>query len=248
MSPFIPKAARRAFTLIELLVVIAIISLLAAILFPVFGRVRENARRATCQSNMKQIGMAFAQYAQDYDEYLPLNNGGTAATTQTVWDSAIGPYLGYKVTPTANFNKPPMLLRCPSDPIVLAQANINAGQFLQSYGMPNPTVATFAAGVMKDKVVVGTEWFWPSRKLSEISSPAATLGLVEYPSITNYVGTLRLVGSPVVQQTEWGPSHFDGWNYLFCDGHVKWLNPEQTVGVTGTLASPRGYWTIADND
>ena len=48
--------ARRGFTLIELLVVIAIIAILAAILFPVFARARENARKATCQSNLRQIG------------------------------------------------------------------------------------------------------------------------------------------------------------------------------------------------
>ena len=61
-----------AFTLIELLVVIAIIAILAAILFPVFGRARENARRSSCQSNMKQVGIALMQYTQDYDERLPL--------------------------------------------------------------------------------------------------------------------------------------------------------------------------------
>ncbi|HEX8464866.1 MAG TPA: DUF1559 domain-containing protein [Abditibacterium sp.] len=58
-------AARRAFTLIELLVVIAIIALLSAILFPVFGRVREGGRTATCSSNLKQLGLAFTQYVQD---------------------------------------------------------------------------------------------------------------------------------------------------------------------------------------
>lgn len=58
----------RAFTLIELLVVIAIIVILAAILFPVFARDRENARRTSCLSNVKQMGLAMMQYVQDYDE------------------------------------------------------------------------------------------------------------------------------------------------------------------------------------
>src|SRR5687767_12986157 len=65
------NTGKRAFTLIELLVVIAIIAILAAILFPVFARARENARKTSCQSNLKQIGLAIAQYAQDYDERLP---------------------------------------------------------------------------------------------------------------------------------------------------------------------------------
>ena len=65
------RVSHQGFTLIELLVVIAIISILAAILFPVFSHVRENARRATCQSNLKQIGLAFDQYTQDNDEAYP---------------------------------------------------------------------------------------------------------------------------------------------------------------------------------
>lgn len=63
--------SRRAFTLIELLVVIAIIAILAAILFPVFAQAREKARQAMCISNEKQLGLAFLQYEQDYDEMLP---------------------------------------------------------------------------------------------------------------------------------------------------------------------------------
>ena len=59
---------KRAFTLIELLVVIAIIAILAAILFPVFAKAREKARQSSCQSNLKQIGVALLQYNQDYDE------------------------------------------------------------------------------------------------------------------------------------------------------------------------------------
>ena len=64
------RTIRQAFTLIELLVVIAIIAILAAILFPVFARARENARRSSCQSNLKQIGLGMIQYAQDYDEKI----------------------------------------------------------------------------------------------------------------------------------------------------------------------------------
>ena len=66
------KCTRKGFTLIELLVVISIISLLAAILFPVFARARENARRASCLSNLKQIGLGFMMYTQDYDGCFPL--------------------------------------------------------------------------------------------------------------------------------------------------------------------------------
>jgi len=65
--------SKRGFTLIELLVVIAIIAILAAILFPVFARARENARKATCQSNLKQIATGLTMYAQDYDEIFATN-------------------------------------------------------------------------------------------------------------------------------------------------------------------------------
>src|SRR5688500_15553661 len=86
------------FTLIELLVVIAIIALLAAILFPVFSRARENARRASCQSNLNQIGIAAAQYSQDFDETICpaiINPNGTATLfpAHPVYIDILQPYV-----------------------------------------------------------------------------------------------------------------------------------------------------------
>ena len=71
---------KHGFTLIELLVVIAIIGILASILFPVFARARENARRSSCASNLKQIGMGLLQYSQDYDETLVAYGYGEPST------------------------------------------------------------------------------------------------------------------------------------------------------------------------
>ena len=80
-------SSKKAFTLIELLVVIAIIAILAAILFPVFARARENARRASCQSNLKQIGLGLIQYSQDYDEQLTPAWSGSNTFPGTTNDS-----------------------------------------------------------------------------------------------------------------------------------------------------------------
>jgi prepilin-type N-terminal cleavage/methylation domain-containing protein len=116
------KKSAGGFTLIELLVVVAIISLLAAILFPVFARARENARRASCLSNMKQIGLGFMMYVQDYDGRFPFaayhpiggsnqpvnlqtdtsypgyvighyNNSGATLTRYITWMDMIYPYV-----------------------------------------------------------------------------------------------------------------------------------------------------------
>src|ERR1700757_3966218 len=83
---------RAGFTLIELLVVIAIIAILAAILFPVFAKVREKARQTSCLSNEKQIGLALMQYTQDYDESTPA--WVRSSTSGNVyWEQQVAPYV-----------------------------------------------------------------------------------------------------------------------------------------------------------
>jgi len=91
------REGHSGFTLIELLVVIAIIALLAAILFPVFQTARENARRASCQSNLKQLGLGIVQYTQDNDELLPIavypGYYSSGTYTSVTWRTVIYPYV-----------------------------------------------------------------------------------------------------------------------------------------------------------
>lgn len=84
---------RKGFTLIELLVVIAIIAILAAILFPVFARAREKARQTSCLSNAKQMGLAYAMYAQDFDDRGPCYDYVAGGTWRMSWDALLYNYV-----------------------------------------------------------------------------------------------------------------------------------------------------------
>jgi prepilin-type N-terminal cleavage/methylation domain-containing protein/prepilin-type processing-associated H-X9-DG protein len=131
------KYSLKAFTLIELLIVIAIIAILAAILFPVFGRARENARRSSCQSNLKQVGLGLMQYTQDYDEYFPRTYFGVggrgvndAANSMRTWNDVIFPYV-----------KSEEIFVCPSAP------DSGNGNTLREY--KNPDLAGYSFSTMQ---------------------------------------------------------------------------------------------------
>jgi prepilin-type N-terminal cleavage/methylation domain-containing protein/prepilin-type processing-associated H-X9-DG protein len=202
-----------AFTLIELLVVIAIIGILAAILFPVFGRARENARRSTCQSNLKQIGLGIVQYGQDYDGMLmpvgtgsPTNSSGGPGGRGS-WAQRIYPYV-----------KNVQIFVCPSN--IYAPIPRDAALTIPPY---YPAVnGGYAAN-----------WHYLSNredspnKESIVEKPALKILVAENKS--GEVGTAAFDFSTTVGFSNNGwASHLGTMNCLFGDGHVKSLKPTAT--------------------
>jgi prepilin-type N-terminal cleavage/methylation domain-containing protein/prepilin-type processing-associated H-X9-DG protein len=242
---------RHGFTLIELLVVIAIIAILAAILFPVFARARENARRASCQSNLKQIGLSVMQYTQDYDEKYPTIRGWGTPDLNRGWDARVQPYVGTRV----QWGASPAVFQCPSDAIA---RNVIANSTPRSY--------SWNQGLRQGSVDLSGNGSWnPGAEvnyaLPAIASPATTIMVAEAfyaenrmadvnASLVSAPGNATMSGGAIsIVQTAGSltPAHFEGYNYLFADGHVKWLRPDRTIG-NGTLTAPQGMWTIAEND
>src|SRR2546421_3350600 len=130
---------KAGFTLIELLVVIAIIAILAAILFPVFARAREAARKTACLSNLKQISMGVGMYMQDYDETFPfvLDWSGNWIGSANNGDDGKGPVVSNAtgqepqfqlVTVVAPYVKNGNVWYCPSvGPDFVWEAQVKAG-------------------------------------------------------------------------------------------------------------------------
>ncbi len=202
------KQRTRGFTLIELLVVIAIIAILAAILFPVFARARENARKSTCQSNNKQVGLAWMQYVQDYDETGPI--WGMSAAFYSPLET-IEPYTkntGVIICPSHKFQ----LTSCGLTRTESARgtrqgpASLAFNQFSESYGEVNG--------------VAGSQYLGASGiALARLQLPAETI-------LFGDGNCDRFWGKPYVDSFRAGSNqyHFNGNNYVFADGHVKWLS------------------------
>ncbi len=207
---------RSAFTLIELLVVIAIIAILAAILFPVFARARENARRSSCQSNLKQIGLGIMQYTQDYDERFPM---GQSVANSSIWQTSIQPYV-----------KSTQLFKCPSNPTT---GDLTVGTITPQPAIPISYAANgYGISSNADFGLTGTS----SRPMNNATSVA--IAAIDSSSTTLLVGeqiaNLVLFNTAAAAiSTGAGNSqitnHLGMSNWLYADGHVKSLKPTATV-------------------
>ncbi len=216
---------RRAFTLVELLVVLAIIAVLAAMLLPVFARAREQARKVSCASNLRQIALAFEGYLADWDEGYP-NTGNPFLFAGRYWRWPVQPYLALRGRPAGSplvaGDYQPAVLLCPAD-------TTPAGTYDQtSYG--------YAAAFYYDPAQIAgftNRYFW--------TLPGAL------PTTTQ---TVAAVAEParkvlVADWTDHHDAHVNDWwswggsrNHLFADGHVKYLPATALRPATDRLPDP----------
>ena len=199
-------SVKRGFTLIELLVVIAIIAILAAILFPVFGRARENARRASCASNLKQIGLGMAQYTSEYDGLFPKSNGSGSRGS---WRQEIAKYV-----------KNNDLFRCPSNP----NNNKTVNKADTDKGLPEVKTSYNA----NYHVIIGGGDDIAVLNESKVSSPATKV--IASESLTDGEDGILAgdwTGDQILNTGYAG--HLGTWNVLYVDGHVKSLLPTKTM-------------------
>lgn len=249
-----PRGSCRAFTLIELLVVIAIVAILAAILFPVFQKVRENARRTACLSNLKQVGLAVMQYQQDNDEYFVLTErgGDTGDDHEYYWGDMIQPY-------TKNW----AMLHCPDSPQTMqfkssppSPASYSQ-QWAYDYGI-NDIVANTPICTTKPDDPTCTHIGIAGQTLAVVTKPSETVLITDSIPETADFGDLNSTGatnnaadlSHSRHEINWQlghrqsqylnvdgrsqdgyPRHNDGFVLVMADGHAKWRQRQLVNGL-----------------
>lgn len=220
------KDGSQGFTLIELLVVIAIIAILAAILFPVYARARENARRASCMSNLKQIGLGMMMYVQDYDEKTPPLQyavaGGACPSADISkclgWTLIMDPYL-----------KSAQIFQCPSENSAASISGTTYWNYSDYFINSRAAESSQAAFEYPTMIVL----------LGEASD-----GMGGKSNVYSYGGktTDAPNGSTHAKLQEAATIHLDGSNWAFADGHVKWLRGN----ADGTSAVVYNYTVASD--
>lgn len=222
---------KSGFTLIELLIVMAIIGILAAILFPVFARARENARRSSCMSNLKQISLGFMQYTQDHDERFPpaINTDPSAAVIDSGLPGAkfvVRNQVSGAIYPNApswmdfiySYVKSTQIFDCPS-----ASYDATASSYGYSGGFSGYGIEDY--GVGKNGIPVS---------LSMVLRPAEGIVLVD--ANTAYAWLMSPTGyrNSAVASSQVVALHLEGGNVGYADGHVKWQSRAQMIAIASS--------------
>ena len=200
-------SSHRGFTLLELLATVAIIGLLAALIFPAMGGVRDRANAAGCASNLRSIGGLMTIYAADHDGYLPIQRDEPANVWPfSTWMGALAPYAGVTIKPTSSFND--MLsgvfsgvFRCPG----------KKDWHLVGTGVTDANRLSYAMNSFDINSTKGVQ-----RKLASIQEPTRTL-LVADTGMAYYV----VANSDYMYNSFKALRHQKADNVLFCDGHVE---------------------------
>lgn len=228
---------RKAFTLIELLVVITIVALLVGILMPVLFKARENARKSVCQSNLRQIGTAFQLYISDHEGFYPCN-GDPNLWMGRNWRVVIQGYLpgskmeslppGYAQPLTVQHND---VLLCPSDERATQVWERTSYAYSAAF-FHSPTQINSLSPILKGSSCAN--WSNIVASLRSLPTVAQNEAQVEFPA-------------QKVLCAEWLSNHekftgdcgFWSWegsaNYLFADGHVKFLRRQQILPAINDL-------------
>ena len=240
---------RRAFTLVELLVVIAIIAILAAILFPVFARARENARRTACLSSSKQIGLAYNMYATDYDDRT-VRIHTQPGSIGPVWTDLLQPYIKssqiYQGCPSREYAAEWL----PSDLSSTSTQSRGKQNVAYSYNSLYASGGSSTDG-QEATPPVGNPNVDPGLPLAAMPVPAETIVFGDnasnyivysgtknditinleapYDSLSNAPNIRRAGASNNNRSQAFVGQHFEGANFIFADGHVKWLRISEVV-------------------
>ena len=202
---FKPRGSRRdGFTLIELLVVVAIIAVLAAILFPVFARARENARRTSCLSNQKQIGLATLQYLQDYDErYMVVDHHSDYA-----WFDPLQPYI-----------KSEQIFRCPSMPPETLSPRPRTDYLMN---------VMFSHGMAESRIQTPVEQIVTTERAANRNSDHYHSWVLP-PGHPGHAHQGAMIAE--INTFNDRERHLGGSNYGFADGHAKWMKWDRLFSV-----------------